>query len=124
MTEQVGEATRLALLERLLELATREPPPDEILREAAAALADAVGDVIVTYVELDEDGTLRPRATTNPEGLPPALPVFPEVIDALAEGPVVVPTCSRSRGSPRSGRCSRSGACAQPSTSPCTAMGA
>ena len=89
-TPVLTASARIELLEQLLALTTRDLTPDEILAEAGAHLAAALGDVVVTYVELTEDGTLRPRSTTSPSGLPPALPVFPEVLTALEEGPLVI----------------------------------
>ncbi|HWG55558.1 MAG TPA: ATP-binding protein [Gaiellaceae bacterium] len=87
---RLTDETRLELLARLLDLATGELDPDELLAQAAAALADAIGDVTVTYVDVLPGPSLRPRHTTDPQLAGEPVPLIPATLDALQVGPMVI----------------------------------
>jgi PAS domain S-box-containing protein len=90
VTAHKQDRMRLELLAHVLALAAQEMPPEQIIAEAADTLAAAIGDVTVTFVEIAPDGTLDPRYTTNPSGLPDVLPVISEAFEPLEHGPLVV----------------------------------
>jgi PAS domain S-box-containing protein len=90
ITQQKQAELRLRLLAEVLALATEETSPHELLRDVADRLASAFGDLTVTFVEITPTGISQPRYTTNPNGLPGALPLIPEVWERWEHGTLVI----------------------------------
>jgi PAS domain S-box-containing protein len=90
VTSRRRDRMRLELLVGILGLAAEERTPEEIVREAAVMLAAAVGDVDVTFVEIEPDGTLRARYSTEYNGPVMDTLAVPGYLEQLAAGPIVV----------------------------------
>ncbi len=90
VTSRRRDSSRLELLVGILGLAAEERTPEEIVSEAARMLAAAVGDVNVTFVDIEPGPTLRARYSTAANG--PVLDTLeiPGYVDLLAQGPIVV----------------------------------
>ena len=84
------DTVRLELLADVLSLANEELPPQAIIEKTAHRLADALGDVAVTFVEVTGGNDVMPRYTTRATGLTGNLPVIPKVWDELEQGPLVI----------------------------------
>jgi PAS domain S-box-containing protein len=84
------DTLRLELLADVLSLANEELPPQAIIERTADRLAEALGDVAVTFVEVADDKSVRPRYTTRSAGLVAKLPVIPEAWERLENGPLVI----------------------------------
>ncbi|MBA3348792.1 MAG: PAS domain S-box protein, partial [Actinobacteria bacterium] len=90
VTQRRHDRERVELLARILELGADDLSPAELIRAAAELLASAVGDVTVTYVEVDPDGGIVPRFSTSQKPLPPVLPMIPAALAPLEHGPLVL----------------------------------
>ena len=90
VTSRRQDRMRLELLVGILGLAAEERPPEEIVAEAARMLATAVGDVNVTFVEVQPGPTLRARYSTKHNGPIADTLAIPGYIERLEEGPIVV----------------------------------
>ena len=80
---------RLELLAGILRLAAEELPPARIVSKAAGLLAEALGDVRVTFVEIDGDD-LHARYSTGAKAAVVDTFRIPGYVEKLAAGPVVV----------------------------------
>ena len=90
VTDRRNDKMRLELLVGILGLAAKERTPEEIVMEAARMLATAVGDVNVTFVEIEADSTLRARYSTELNGPVLDTLAIPGYLELLEAGPVVV----------------------------------
>ena len=68
VTSRRHDSMRLELLVGILGLAAEERTPAEIVAAAARMLAAAVGDVNVTFVEVEPGTSLRARYSTEYNG--------------------------------------------------------
>jgi PAS domain S-box-containing protein len=89
VTARRHDSMRLELLVGILGLAAEERPPAEIVTGAAQILAQVLGDVKVTFVEV-VDGDLRARHSTAPDGAVDDTFRIPGYLERLAGGPIVV----------------------------------
>ncbi len=90
VTSRRRDSMRLELLVGILGLAAEERTPEEIVTEAARMLAAALGDVNVTFVEIDPDTVLRARYSTENNGPVTDTLAVPGYVDKLEQGPIVV----------------------------------
>ena len=90
VTSRRRDSMRLELLVGILGLAAEERTPEEIVTVAAGMLAAAVGDVDVTFVEIEPDGTLRARYSTESNGPVVDTLAVPGYLARLERGPIVV----------------------------------
>ncbi|HUP33486.1 MAG TPA: GAF domain-containing protein, partial [Gaiellaceae bacterium] len=90
VTARRRDSVRMELLAHVLALAAEELPPQEIISRTADELAAALGNVDVTFVALTPERTTKPLYTTDAEGLAEALPIIPESLARLEQGPIVV----------------------------------
>jgi len=90
VTSRRRDSMRLELLVGILGLAAEERTPGEIITEAARRLAEAVGDVNVTFVDVAPGPTLHARYSTEYNG--PILDTLeiPGYLELLEGGPIVV----------------------------------
>jgi PAS domain S-box-containing protein len=90
VTSRRRDSMRLELLVGILGLAAEERTPEEIVTEAARRLAEAVGDVNVTFVDVEPGPKLRARYSTEHNG--PILDTLeiPGYLELLEAGPIVV----------------------------------
>ena len=90
ITARKQDTFRLELLAFVLSLAAEELGPQEIISRTADRLSEAFGIVNVTFVEVSPGNVVNPRYTTNPKGLPRAMPMIPEAFEPLETGPLVI----------------------------------
>jgi PAS domain S-box-containing protein len=90
VTARRRDSARMELLAHVLALAAEELPPQEIISRTADELAAALGNVDVTFVALTPERTTKPLYTTGAEGLAESLPIIPESLARLEQGPLVV----------------------------------
>ena len=90
VTSRRRDSMRLELLVGILGLAAEERTPEEIVAEAARMLASALGDVNVTFVEIDSGGLLRARYSTENNGPVTDTLAVPGYLEKLEAGPIVV----------------------------------
>ena len=90
VTSRRRDSMRLELLVGILGLAAEERTPEEIVQDAARMLAAAVGDVDVTFAEIEPGGMLHARYSTELNG--PVLDTLavPGYLEKLEHGPIVV----------------------------------
>ena len=90
VTSRRNDRMRLELLVGILALAAEERAPEEIVAGAARLLANAVGDVNVTFVDVEADGQLRARYSTELSGPITDTFALPGYLERLEAGPIVV----------------------------------
>ena len=90
VTARRRDSMRLELLVGILGLAAEERTPEEIVAEAARRLASAVGNVNVTYVEIEPGPILHARYSTELNGPVIDTLEIPGYLELLAQGPIVV----------------------------------
>ena len=90
VTDRRNDKMRLELLVGILGLAAEDRAPEEIVMEAASMLAAAVGDVNVTFVDIEPGGNLRARYSTELNGPVVDTLAIPGYLDLLEGGPIVV----------------------------------
>ena len=90
VTSRRRDSMRLELLVGILGLAAEERSPEEIVTEAARMLAEAVGDVNVTFVDIEPGPTLHARYSTELNGPIIDTLEIPGYLQLLEEGPIVV----------------------------------
>ena len=90
VTSRRRDSIRLELLVGILGLAAEERSPEEIVSEAARMLAEAVGEVNVTFVDIEPGPRLHARYSTEKNG--PILDTLeiPGYLQLLEAGPIVV----------------------------------
>jgi PAS domain S-box-containing protein len=95
VTDRRNDKMRLELLVGILGLAAEDRRPEEIVMEAARMLASAVGDVNVTFVDIEEGGRLRARYSTELNGPVLDTLAIAGYLDLLEGGPIVVEDISQ-----------------------------
>ena len=90
VTDRRNDKMRLELLVGILGLAAEDREPEQIVTEAARMLAAAVGDVNVTFVDIDPDGRLHARYSTELNGPVVDTLAIGGYVELLEAGPIVV----------------------------------
>ena len=90
VTSRRRDSMRLELLVGILGLAAEERSPEEIVSEAARMLAEAVGDVNVTFVDIEPGPKLHARYSTELNGPVIDTLEIPGYLELLEQGPIVV----------------------------------
>jgi two-component system, cell cycle sensor histidine kinase and response regulator CckA len=84
------DTMRLEILADVLSLANEELPPQTIVERTAARLAEALGEIAVTFVEIADGPAVRPRYSSRPTAFHGDVPLIPQSLRALESGPLVV----------------------------------
>ena len=90
VTSRRNDRMRLELLVGILGLAAEDREPEQIVTEAARMLAAAVGDVNVTFVDIEPEGRLHARYSTELNGPVVDTLAIGGYLDLLEAGPIVV----------------------------------